>query len=137
MIRRPPRSTLFPYTTLFRSCHRDDGRDHQRRPRWGLVGLFGDYAEEPDERSHRGGRDQHHPDLLRRSAWPDRRHRRDPRRNPRGGEAVPPLVPTRLGRHSRPSSPSSASGGLSLFWIFILLQTSRLEILRPDARNWS
>src|SRR3989449_6797981 len=27
MIRRPPRSTLFPYTTLFRSC------DHVRRPR--------------------------------------------------------------------------------------------------------
>src|SRR3712207_8679675 len=27
MIRRPPRSTLFPYTTLFRSQHRDpDGR---------------------------------------------------------------------------------------------------------------
>src|SRR5256885_5724557 len=24
MIRRPPRSTLFPYTTLFRSYHRDD-----------------------------------------------------------------------------------------------------------------
>src|SRR3712207_8497296 len=24
MIRRPPRSTLFPYTTLFRSGHRDD-----------------------------------------------------------------------------------------------------------------
>src|SRR2546430_7759896 len=23
MIRRPPRSTLFPYTTLFRSCHVD------------------------------------------------------------------------------------------------------------------
>src|SRR5256885_10080460 len=31
MIRRPPRSTLFPYTTLFRSLHaaraRGDGRD--------------------------------------------------------------------------------------------------------------
>src|SRR2546426_12841901 len=26
MIRRPPRSTLFPYTTLFRSQIRDDGR---------------------------------------------------------------------------------------------------------------
>src|SRR2546430_6048545 len=26
MIRRPPRSTLFPYTTLFRSHRRDDGR---------------------------------------------------------------------------------------------------------------
>src|SRR2546430_12475363 len=27
MIRRPPRSTLFPYTTLFRSCapHEEDG----------------------------------------------------------------------------------------------------------------
>src|SRR5437016_9089746 len=24
MIRRPPRSTLFPYTTLFRSCERDE-----------------------------------------------------------------------------------------------------------------
>src|SRR2546430_11858802 len=27
MIRRPPRSTLFPYTTLFRSHHRPDARD--------------------------------------------------------------------------------------------------------------
>src|SRR5258707_2673231 len=26
MIRRPPRSTLFPYTTLFRSCARDGDR---------------------------------------------------------------------------------------------------------------
>src|SRR3712207_7792058 len=25
MIRRPPRSTLFPYTTLFRSCGREPG----------------------------------------------------------------------------------------------------------------
>src|SRR2546430_10251337 len=29
MIRRPPRSTLFPYTTLFRSRH--DGIDDRRR----------------------------------------------------------------------------------------------------------
>src|SRR3712207_6907341 len=29
MIRRPPRSTLFPYTTLFRS---DQARDRQLRP---------------------------------------------------------------------------------------------------------
>src|SRR6476660_1323582 len=36
MIRRPPRSTLFPYTTLFRSGHRADPRDWPRdreRPR--------------------------------------------------------------------------------------------------------
>src|SRR3712207_7932804 len=33
MIRRPPRSTLFPYTTLFRSTTRDEKRDaHLRSP---------------------------------------------------------------------------------------------------------
>src|SRR5256885_10641146 len=47
MIRRPPRSTLFPYTTLFRS---DDGLslkvivgDHKR-----LAGPFGDFADARD-----------------------------------------------------------------------------------------
>src|SRR2546422_8572374 len=30
MIRRPPRSTLFPYTTLFRSRSTGRGWDHQR-----------------------------------------------------------------------------------------------------------
>src|SRR5258708_19020618 len=34
MIRRPPRSTLFPYTTLFRSTQREGGRGGEgRRPR--------------------------------------------------------------------------------------------------------
>src|SRR5947208_8124143 len=28
MIRRPPRSTLFPYTTLFRSIFENSARDH-------------------------------------------------------------------------------------------------------------
>src|SRR3712207_7267268 len=31
MIRRPPRSTLFPYTTLFRSLHAVDGVHHHQR----------------------------------------------------------------------------------------------------------
>src|SRR6266581_6642936 len=36
MIRRPPRSTLFPYTTLFRSaCHRDRRVDCGVGPRRG------------------------------------------------------------------------------------------------------
>src|SRR5688572_31244586 len=34
MIRRPPRSTLFPYTTLFRS---DDDRLLRRQLHWALV----------------------------------------------------------------------------------------------------
>src|SRR2546426_6280260 len=33
MIRRPPRSTLFPYTTLFRSHHQGLQDDRQRRVR--------------------------------------------------------------------------------------------------------
>src|SRR2546426_2314510 len=32
MIRRPPRSTLFPYTTLFRSRHLPDERPRLRLP---------------------------------------------------------------------------------------------------------
>src|SRR2546426_4132096 len=37
MIRRPPRSTLFPYTTLFRSDQLGDG-----------LGAIGDHAQVPD-----------------------------------------------------------------------------------------
>src|SRR2546422_8024723 len=33
MIRRPPRSTLFPYTTLFRSCAPSPACAGRRRPR--------------------------------------------------------------------------------------------------------
>src|SRR5258708_29764856 len=41
MIRRPPRSTLFPYTTLFRSIERSDllGEGASFTPR--LIGLRG------------------------------------------------------------------------------------------------
>src|SRR3712207_8643448 len=40
MIRRPPRSTLFPYTTLFRSVNTDLGRDR---------GRGGDQCEVPED----------------------------------------------------------------------------------------
>src|SRR2546427_1282854 len=71
MIRRPPRSTLFPYTTLFRSLAallpplarqlhrgRDDGdpEEHHRRaaarPAEGLVMDFG-FSPEQDRKSTR------------------------------------------------------------------------------------
>src|SRR3989449_9119017 len=40
MIRRPPRSTLFPYTTLFRSRERPgDAAPHHRGPRRGREGV--------------------------------------------------------------------------------------------------
>src|SRR5256885_5688339 len=36
MIRRPPRSTLFPYTTLFRSLHLTLGRAHEQVVKLGV-----------------------------------------------------------------------------------------------------
>src|SRR2546427_6210502 len=48
MIRRPPRSTLFPYTTLFRShCRLSHPRARSGLPRPGASrGLFGTRSEE-------------------------------------------------------------------------------------------
>src|SRR3712207_7658839 len=42
MIRRPPRSTLFPYTTLFRSSRalRREGHQHAKHSRAYLVDTF-------------------------------------------------------------------------------------------------
>src|SRR2546427_9135498 len=48
MIRRPPRSTLFPYTTLFRSPHLEEGAVPRRaglgRPTAGRPGAAGGAA---------------------------------------------------------------------------------------------
>src|SRR2546429_3241326 len=62
MIRRPPRSTLFPYTTLFRSVmrhfvfHRVEGR-HTVRPHWG-------YPDELHHRRHGVRRSEEHTSEL-------------------------------------------------------------------------
>src|SRR3712207_8875889 len=54
MIRRPPRSTLFPYTTLFRSAARR--RLHEDR----LAGSGGalSHGEAEDQDGRHGGRDR-------------------------------------------------------------------------------
>src|SRR3712207_8647657 len=46
MIRRPPRSTLFPYTTLFRSQHIDGGGRSTRSEITGLVHRVGPHREQ-------------------------------------------------------------------------------------------
>src|SRR5256885_6434058 len=51
MIRRPPRSTLFPYTTLFRSHERLGGRRQFRLLRKGLD-LEGDAHPTAAARAH-------------------------------------------------------------------------------------
>src|SRR2546429_3413155 len=42
MIRRPPRSTLFPYTTLFRSHRRRPHRPHRRVGAYDAAGVVVD-----------------------------------------------------------------------------------------------
>src|SRR5256885_3417209 len=51
MIRRPPRSTLFPYTTLFRSGRAPVGDLHR-------VALFGAARAPADERRRRAPQDR-------------------------------------------------------------------------------
>src|SRR5437016_9701648 len=83
MLRRPPRSTLFPYTTLFRShVRRDDaGRAHDallrgahadhNRPRADrAVAVLHDRLDRPDRRArdrdleHHPGRSEEHTSEL-------------------------------------------------------------------------
>src|SRR2546426_7718259 len=58
MIRRPPRSTLFPYTTLFRSrgCGGGPARRAGRRARGGPGRSGGDGARRGDHHAHRAAR---------------------------------------------------------------------------------
>src|SRR3712207_8203091 len=59
MIRRPPRSTLFPYTTLFRSVDDDQqegeklGADQQEKPR-----RVEESEDQPEHAVHRVARDR-------------------------------------------------------------------------------
>src|SRR5436309_13673477 len=55
MIRQPPRSTLFPYTTLFRSGHPRDRPAEARQhagPHGGSVRLHGAPHEAPRSEEH-------------------------------------------------------------------------------------
>src|SRR2546430_10677628 len=63
MIRRPPRSTLFPYTTLFRS-HREEKRAEQERGRSGGRRLSGDGHRRAQERSGGDVRSEEHTSEL-------------------------------------------------------------------------
>src|SRR2546427_8689082 len=62
MIRRPPRSTLFPYTTLFRS-DRDGAAPEAARP--DRRAVVGDRAQRPDETdAERDDRSEEHTSEL-------------------------------------------------------------------------
>src|SRR5260221_5295045 len=53
MIRRPPRSTLFPYTTLFRSFGQTPARHHHARELGRLFDVGGGQARAQDRKSTR------------------------------------------------------------------------------------
>src|SRR2546425_7263620 len=65
MIRRPPRSTLFPYTTLFRSRRKGRGRwrGESRRSRAGR------YFRRREVRGYRGDRSEEHTSELQSLAY--------------------------------------------------------------------
>src|SRR3712207_8671170 len=58
MIRRPPRSTLFPYTTLFRSTWRT-GVSGRRRVNRGAASRYTD--QDPEDEPERSTPDQRQP----------------------------------------------------------------------------
>src|SRR5256885_3182386 len=51
MIRRPPRSTLFPYTTLFRSRDQHDILGHQSAQAFGLPEVDAEVARSEEHTS--------------------------------------------------------------------------------------
>src|SRR3712207_7065340 len=59
MIRRPPRSTLFPYTTLFRSRHADRAEDRQHPFRRLLASPRDEQGERAESEEGQGEHDQH------------------------------------------------------------------------------
>src|SRR2546430_12028766 len=67
MIRRPPRSTLFPYTTLFRSRSLEFGM-----PDRAILRTYRDYCELPDD----GRRYEIHDGELSGTPAPNPRHQR-------------------------------------------------------------
>src|SRR3989442_9679665 len=71
MIRRPPRSTLFPYTTLFRSVPQNDFTaplpvplGHADQPVTGLAGPPAEKNLRDDRAGRRGQRSEEHTSEL-------------------------------------------------------------------------
>src|SRR2546430_12832055 len=72
MIRRPPRSTLFPYTTLFRSLLDESVKRIRRAPQQVLQALRQDIVIVIPGGARAGGEVNHHRDARR----PDRKSTR-------------------------------------------------------------
>src|SRR2546427_13271875 len=106
MIRRPPRSTLFPYTTLFRSMVREQVQEAVQ----GLLGTVGGGWRE--YRKSKNGRRR-----RRRRRGPGRppgsktRMRRGPGRPPKAEQAAPQTGMRRRRRRRGPGRPPKRAKG--------------------------
>src|SRR2546429_9971589 len=119
MIRRPPRSTLFPYTTLFRSCRPRPPLRRVRRARRSSPRPFAPVLRLPVKERLAGGRDNE--PGHRRSTWPCACAQTNPRGGPAyagawasGFHATPrkeeePRVAERWSRHYEPCSEPEAN----------------------------
>src|SRR3712207_6983101 len=78
MIRRPPRSTLFPYTTLFRSCLGDIGGVDGVRARGAVADQQRPAGERHVQHLVEGGEEARgaHDGMRRRAAGEDRKSTR-------------------------------------------------------------
>src|SRR3712207_6992310 len=65
MIRRPPRSTLFPYTTLFRSAHGDRQEGARAEQGLGAASFLVRHRDKgPDRQGGGGSRSEEHTSEL-------------------------------------------------------------------------
>src|SRR2546425_3748239 len=101
MIRRPPRSTLFPYTTLFRSptLHLREASDDQRP----LLRdqHAGEAARRPPGAAGAALRDQSGSDHRRGVSGPVHARARDPSAGHAGVQSAPPRLPVRRAAGAR------------------------------------
>src|SRR5256884_3017278 len=63
MIRRPPRSTLFPYTTLFRSQDSHQDKRKLENSRKAMIHIMGDLRETTAEMQRRERSEEHTSEL--------------------------------------------------------------------------
>src|SRR2546430_15778380 len=132
MIRRPPRSTLFPYTTLFRSPRGRRSPKPARERRSNRVPRRHQTALGPP--AHRGVPERRLPrravrDLHRPGGPPGI----GPRRNPSGAARQPPLT-----QHGDPLGPDELRGGgwpPGVLWVASRRRSRRGRADERDSRN--
>src|SRR5258708_11360002 len=94
MIRRPPRSTLFPYTTLFRSSHGDIVHDCEQSGTCGYLGRRENLLPKPKVVPAQDQRSEEHTSELQSPDHLVCRLLLEKKKNPVAVHALPPMYET-------------------------------------------